>query len=86
MQLHNVDDDETSSGSTGHHSTVHGNLRVCSKVEAPSQSAFDNIDDPLRYDEKCVITWDISRRHIHINDSFMDHLTSDDAILPKLST
>ena len=82
VQLHNVNNDETSSDGTGQHSTVFGNLRVSSEIEAPSQSAFDS-NDPLRYDEKRVITWDICRQRIGINDCFMDHSTANDATLSQ---
>ena len=79
VQLSIVDDDQSTSDHTDQHSTVFDNLRVSTKIEAPSQSPFD-FNNPLPNDEKRVITWDICRRHIPLENS---HKSSNDTSLTK---
>lgn len=58
VQLYSIDDDNVD---VNENDRVSGDLRISNLIEVPQHSRIDR-EDPLRYDETRIITWEIQRK------------------------
>ena len=58
VQLYSIDDDNVD---VNENDRVTGDLRISNFIEVPQHSRIDR-EDPLRYDEKRILTWEIQRK------------------------